>query len=162
MVQVGMGYVKIIWFLLSFSPNVHNPSVGLTMVNHKYITVSTLRWRIFLICPYSSARRGRIYLPQDELALAGLSDDDIFAGKVTDKWRYLMKNQIRRARMFFDEAEKGVTQLNEASRWPVSHLNLSIDWNKPKPNYQTAHLILYKPTFFHFGWRIWWWYVSVW
>ncbi|KAF7831169.1 phytoene synthase 2, chloroplastic [Senna tora] len=65
------------------------------------------------------ARRGRIYLPQDELAQAGLSDDDIFAGKVTDKWRNFMKSQIKRARMFFDEAEKGVTELNEASRWPV-------------------------------------------
>ncbi|KAA8547648.1 hypothetical protein F0562_004077 [Nyssa sinensis] len=65
------------------------------------------------------ARRGRIYLPQDELALAGLSDDDIFAGKVTDKWRKFMKNQIKRARMFFDKAEKGVTELSSASRWPV-------------------------------------------
>lgn len=65
------------------------------------------------------ARRGRIYLPQDELVLAGLSDDDIFAGKVTDKWRSFMKNQIKRARMFFDEAEKGVTELSAASRWPV-------------------------------------------
>uniref|UniRef100_A0A5B6Z5C1 15-cis-phytoene synthase n=1 Tax=Davidia involucrata TaxID=16924 RepID=A0A5B6Z5C1_DAVIN len=65
------------------------------------------------------ARRGRIYLPQDELAQAGLSDDDIFAGKVTDKWRKFMKNQIKRARMFFDEAEKGVTELSSASRWPV-------------------------------------------
>ncbi|KAK2430644.1 phytoene synthase 2, chloroplastic [Trifolium repens] len=65
------------------------------------------------------ARRGRVYLPQDELALAGLSDDDIFAGKVTDKWRNFMKSQIKRARMFFDEAEKGVTELNEQSRWPV-------------------------------------------
>ncbi|XP_030521495.1 phytoene synthase 2, chloroplastic-like [Rhodamnia argentea] len=65
------------------------------------------------------ARRGRIYLPQDELAQAGLSDDDIFAGKVTDRWRFFMKNQIRRARMFFNEAEKGVTELNAASRWPV-------------------------------------------
>ncbi|KAF7816293.1 phytoene synthase 2, chloroplastic [Senna tora] len=65
------------------------------------------------------ARRGRVYLPQDELAEAGLSDDDIFDGKVTDKWRNFMKNQIKRARMFFDEAEKGVTELNEASRWPV-------------------------------------------
>ncbi len=65
------------------------------------------------------ASRGRVYLPQDELALAGLSDDDIFAGKVTDKWRNFMKSQIKRARMFFDEAEKGVTELNEASRWPV-------------------------------------------
>lgn len=65
------------------------------------------------------ARRGRVYLPQDELAQAGLSDEDIFAGKVTDKWRYFMKRQIKRARMFFDEAEKGVTQLSSASRWPV-------------------------------------------
>ncbi|KAF8015019.1 hypothetical protein BT93_H0723 [Corymbia citriodora subsp. variegata] len=69
------------------------------------------------------ARRGRIYLPQDELAQAGLSDDDIFAGKVTDKWRHFMKNQIGRARTFYDEAEKGVTELNAASRWPVSDLN---------------------------------------
>nr|QTZ19508.1 phytoene synthase chloroplastic [Bixa orellana] len=67
------------------------------------------------------ARRGRIYLPQDELAQAGLSDDDIFAGKVTDKWRNFMKKQIKRARMFFDEAEKGVTELSAASRWPVKH-----------------------------------------
>ncbi|XP_058748082.1 phytoene synthase 2, chloroplastic [Vicia villosa] len=65
------------------------------------------------------AGRGRVYLPQEELALAGLSDDDIFAGKVTDKWRSFMKSQIKRARMFFDEAEKGVMELNEASRWPV-------------------------------------------
>ncbi|XP_027329199.1 phytoene synthase 2, chloroplastic [Abrus precatorius] len=65
------------------------------------------------------ASRGRVYLPQDELALAGLSDDDIFAGKVTDKWRNFMKSQIKRARMFFDKAEKGVMELNEASRWPV-------------------------------------------
>nr|ALQ56966.1 phytoene synthase [Crocus ancyrensis] len=65
------------------------------------------------------ARRGRIYLPQDELAQAGLSDDDIFRGRVTDKWRNFMKGQITRARMFFEEAEKGITELNSASRWPV-------------------------------------------
>ncbi|KAK1295617.1 hypothetical protein QJS10_CPB15g00151 [Acorus calamus] len=65
------------------------------------------------------AGRGRIYLPQDELAQAGLSDDDVFAGKVTDRWRNFMKNQIKRARMFFDQAEEGVTELNQASRWPV-------------------------------------------
>ncbi|KAL2504443.1 Phytoene synthase [Abeliophyllum distichum] len=65
------------------------------------------------------ARRGRIYLPQDELAHAGLSDDDIFSAKVTDKWRNFMKKQIARARKFFDDAEKGVTELSSASRWPV-------------------------------------------
>lgn len=65
------------------------------------------------------ARRGRIYLPQDELTQAGLSEKDIFQGKVTDKWRNFMKDQIMRARMFFDEAEKGISDLNPASRWPV-------------------------------------------
>ncbi|MCD9559162.1 hypothetical protein HAX54_016985 [Datura stramonium] len=30
-----------------------------------------------------------------------------------------MKKQIQRARKFFDEAEKGVTELSSASRWPV-------------------------------------------
>ncbi|OAY80985.1 phytoene synthase 2, chloroplastic-like [Ananas comosus] len=65
------------------------------------------------------ARRGRIYLPQDELALAGLTENDIFRGKVTDKWRSFMKGQIKRARMFFDEAEKGIPELDSASKWPV-------------------------------------------
>lgn len=65
------------------------------------------------------ARRGRIYLPQDELAQAGISEEDIFAGKVTDKWRNFMKKQIKRARKFFDDAENGVTELSSASRWPV-------------------------------------------
>ncbi|XP_073044702.1 phytoene synthase 2, chloroplastic isoform X2 [Primulina eburnea] len=65
------------------------------------------------------ARRGRVYLPQDELAQAGLSDEDIFIGVVTDKWRTFMKKQIARARKFFDDAEKGVTELSSASRWPV-------------------------------------------
>uniref|UniRef100_A0A0D9Y1J6 15-cis-phytoene synthase n=1 Tax=Leersia perrieri TaxID=77586 RepID=A0A0D9Y1J6_9ORYZ len=65
------------------------------------------------------SRRGRIYLPLDELAEAGLTEDDIFRGKVTDKWRKFMKGQIHRARLFFDEAEKGVVHLDSASRWPV-------------------------------------------
>ncbi|XP_006657367.2 phytoene synthase 1, chloroplastic-like [Oryza brachyantha] len=65
------------------------------------------------------ARRGRIYLPQDELAEAGLSDEDIFNGVVSNKWRGFMKRQIKRARMFFEEAERGVTELSQASRWPV-------------------------------------------
>ncbi|XP_021837595.1 phytoene synthase 2, chloroplastic-like [Spinacia oleracea] len=65
------------------------------------------------------ARRGRVYLPQDELAQAGLSDEDIFAGRVTEKWRTFMKKQIKRARMFFDQAENGVSELSSASRWPV-------------------------------------------
>lgn len=76
-----------------------------------------------------SARRGRIYLPQDELARSGLSEDDIFKGKVTEKWRNFMKGQIKRARMFFDEAEKGVTELNAASRWPVCYVRIMLHFH---------------------------------
>ncbi|KAG6546836.1 hypothetical protein Mapa_011689 [Marchantia paleacea] len=65
------------------------------------------------------ARRNRVYLPQDELERFGLSDEDVFAGKVTDKWRAFMKDQLRRARRFFNEAEKGVMELDRDSRWPV-------------------------------------------
>jgi phytoene synthase len=74
------------------------------------------------LCISFSAQRGRIYLPRDELAQFGLVEEDIFAGLVTDKWRSFMKHQIERARMFFDEAEKGVVHLDKDSRWPVCYL----------------------------------------
>ncbi|XP_006339992.2 phytoene synthase 2, chloroplastic-like [Solanum tuberosum] len=64
------------------------------------------------------ARAMNHLVPQDELAQAGLSDEDIFAGRVTDEWRIFMKKQIQRARKFFYEAEKGVIELSSVSRWP--------------------------------------------
>lgn len=63
--------------------------------------------------------RGRVYLPQDELAQFGLRDDDILSMRVTDKWREFMKEQIKRARFYFKLAEEGASQLDKASRWPV-------------------------------------------
>eukprot|EP00252_Welwitschia_mirabilis_P013120 TRINITY_DN289_c0_g1_i2.p1 TRINITY_DN289_c0_g1~~TRINITY_DN289_c0_g1_i2.p1 ORF type:complete len:129 (-),score=22.50 TRINITY_DN289_c0_g1_i2:252-638(-) len=68
---------------------------------------------------WTSARRGRIYLPQEELQGYGISDDDIMSGDVTENWKCFMEYQIRRARKYFDEARKGVTELDKASRWPV-------------------------------------------
>ncbi|KAK6925797.1 Squalene/phytoene synthase [Dillenia turbinata] len=65
------------------------------------------------------AMQGRIYLPQDELAQFGLCDDDIFSRKVTDGWRQFMKQQIRRAQFYFQQAECGASQLDKDSRWPV-------------------------------------------
>ncbi|GMP51859.1 hypothetical protein CsSME_00017921 [Camellia sinensis var. sinensis] len=65
------------------------------------------------------ARMGRIYLPQDELAHAGLSDDNINRGKVTDEWRNFMRGQIKRARMYSDEGEKLIAELNSDDRWQI-------------------------------------------
>ncbi|KOM50029.1 hypothetical protein LR48_Vigan08g085600 [Vigna angularis] len=104
--------------LLGFRPSsTITTTTRLSTTTHSFRPIKRLhRLTVFYDC---SATRGRVYQPQDELAKARLSDDDIFRGKVTDKRRRFMKGQIKRARMFFDEAEKGVAELNPASRWPV-------------------------------------------
>jgi len=40
----------------------------------------------------------RIYLPQDEMARFGVTEDDLAAGRLSDGWRALMAFQVRRAR----------------------------------------------------------------
>ncbi|MED6135610.1 platinum sensitivity [Stylosanthes scabra] len=65
------------------------------------------------------ALRGRVYLPQDELEQFGLCEEDIFSRKVTESWREFMKEQITRARFYFNLSEQGASQLHKASRWPV-------------------------------------------
>lgn len=65
------------------------------------------------------ARRGRIYLPLEELALFNYTEDDLFKGVVDERWRELMRFQIHRARKFYALAEKGITALCPDARWPV-------------------------------------------
>ncbi len=65
------------------------------------------------------ARRGRIYLPQDELQQFGYREEDLFRGVIDDRWRALMRFQVQRARDYFALAEPGVSQLSQDARWPV-------------------------------------------
>lgn len=65
------------------------------------------------------ARRGRIYLPLEDLALFNYTESDLFNGVIDDRWRELMKFQIRRARKFFAEAERGISSLSRDARFPV-------------------------------------------
>lgn len=65
------------------------------------------------------ARRGRIYLPQHELALFNYTEEDLFNGVVDERWRELMRFQIQRARKFFTSAEDGIRLLNYDARFPV-------------------------------------------
>jgi phytoene synthase len=46
---------------------------------------------------------GRVYLPQDELASCGVTEDDIAAGRTGDSWRALMRFQAERARAHLRE-----------------------------------------------------------
>ncbi len=48
-------------------------------------------------------RRGRIYLPQEDLRRFGLSDDDLAAGVVDARFRALMEFEIARTRRLYDE-----------------------------------------------------------
>src|SRR2546429_5017222 len=50
------------------------------------------------------ARRGRIYLPQDELQSHGVAAADIFQRRVTPAFTALMAQQVARARVFYARA----------------------------------------------------------
>jgi 15-cis-phytoene synthase len=46
---------------------------------------------------------GRVYIPQDELASFGVTEDDIAQGRVTDSWRALMTFHAERARAYLQD-----------------------------------------------------------
>ncbi len=64
-------------------------------------------------------KRGRIYLPLQELALFNYTEQDLLKGIIDDRWREFMKFQIQRARKFYAEAEKGISLLSADARLPV-------------------------------------------
>lgn len=64
--------------------------------------------------------RGRVYLPQDELARFGIAEGQLAEGHVDDRFRGLMRFQIDRARRAYAESERGVPLLiGAASRLTV-------------------------------------------
>ena len=65
------------------------------------------------------ARRDRIYLPLEDLALFDYTPEDLFKGVIDDRWRALMRFQIQRALKYYREAESGISRLHPDARWPV-------------------------------------------
>jgi phytoene synthase len=61
------------------------------------------------------AARGRCYLPEEDLATFGLTRDEVLAcdGRLArdDRWRALMRFEIRRARALYDAAFPGIALL---------------------------------------------------
>ena len=64
-------------------------------------------------------RAGRVYLPQKELAAYGLSETDLAAGVVDDRWRAFMRFQIERNRQLYVEAWPGIALLNPDGRLAI-------------------------------------------
>jgi phytoene synthase len=65
------------------------------------------------------ARRGRIYIPLEDLALFDYTPEDLFQGVVDERWKGLMQFQIQRARKFYAQAESAIQLLSQDARWPV-------------------------------------------
>jgi phytoene synthase len=65
-------------------------------------------------------RNGRLYLPQEELAAYNLSERDVAAGRVDDRWRALMRFQIERARRLYNEALPGINLLQPEGRFAIA------------------------------------------
>ena len=65
-------------------------------------------------------RLGRVYLPQKELAAYGLSESDLAAGVVDDRWRAFMQFQIRRNRQLYAEAWPGIALLKPDGRLAIA------------------------------------------
>ncbi|MBV9491810.1 MAG: phytoene/squalene synthase family protein, partial [Verrucomicrobia bacterium] len=75
-------------------------------------------------------QRGRVYLPADELARFGVSTADLAAGRVTPRFRDLMRFQISRARAFYRRSEAGIPLLaddgSQFTVWVMRHVYAGI------------------------------------
>jgi phytoene synthase len=63
---------------------------------------------------------GRVYLPQDELAAYGVTEEHIAAGRVGPEWQALMGFQSSRARAYMDEGLELLETLDSRSAACVS------------------------------------------
>ncbi|HSM58655.1 MAG TPA: squalene/phytoene synthase family protein [Candidatus Sulfomarinibacteraceae bacterium] len=64
--------------------------------------------------------RGRVYLPQAELDAFGLSEADLAAGRVTERWRRFMRFQLERNRQLYAEAWPGIGLLDGDGRLAIA------------------------------------------
>lgn len=55
--------------------------------------------------------RGRVYLPQDELARFGVTEEQLAQRRIDDNFRELMRFQVDRARGYYRQAECGIPDL---------------------------------------------------
>ncbi len=62
----------------------------------------------------------RLYLPLDELARFGVTEEDVAGGCVNERWRALMRFQIARARSLYAEAEPGIALLVPEGRFAIA------------------------------------------
>jgi 15-cis-phytoene synthase len=66
------------------------------------------------------AKRGRVYLPQEDLKRFGLTADDILNQVYDDRFRSMMRFQVERTRRLYEESWPGIGLLSPDSRLGVA------------------------------------------
>jgi phytoene synthase len=64
--------------------------------------------------------KGRLYLPREELAEFDLSEADIAAGRVNDRWRAFYRFQVERNHRLYAEAMPGIGLLHPDGRFAIA------------------------------------------
>lgn len=96
----------------------HPPSVGAAVRYARTLGVAMQLTNI-LRDVGEDARRGRCYLPHEEMARFGLAQEAILAGDVDPRepsWRRFVKFQIARARELYQDGARGIALLSADSR----------------------------------------------
>lgn len=65
------------------------------------------------------ARRGRIYLPLEDLERFGVTEEEILRGEMSDRLAELMRFEIARARHFYDLGTQGIPLLHPDARFAI-------------------------------------------
>ena len=92
-------------------------------------------------------RRGRVYLPAEDLNHFGLSTDDIAAGRVTSNWRRFMRYQIERNRRSTPKRcrHRLVSQRRGFARALLISLPFSMRWRRMITPLECFYISALKP-----------------
>jgi phytoene synthase len=64
-------------------------------------------------------RRGRVYIPLEDLERFGYGEEDLAAGVVDERFVSLMRFEIERARKLYAYSDEGIKYIPRGRRWPV-------------------------------------------
>lgn len=86
----------------------HAESLGVAMQLSNFLRDVSEDWR-----------RGRVYLPAEDLERFGYGEEDLASGVVDDRFVALMRFEIERARKLYARADEGMRYIPRGRRWPV-------------------------------------------
>lgn len=95
------------------------------------------------------ARRGRIYIPLDELERAGITEEQLLNSKSSEQIQALLLKQIERAELFYDKALNQLPKADIKPQLPglimAAIYRALLEEIKPEPNLVLTHKIMLPP-----------------